>query len=234
MNARLIWAPIDRWPREQTKRRESSAFKRSKGDWQEGTYRREEIPWTQTQTELVRELNLVGIREAVVQLALRDRDIRNDGQVRADARPSHPGVIVSFVHPKQGPLTFACDKWTTWQANIRGITKGLEALRLLDRYGITTSGEQYKGWKELGSGTPMGEHVDDTPMSRMEAARVIAGAVSNAHNLELHTREVHDDADFARWAYKHAVKLAHPDTGGSHEGFLRVHQAMKVLSEVES
>lgn len=226
MTARLVWAALERWPREQTETRAWSPFRRSMSD----SYRREEIGWSTTKPELLRELDALGVDEAVIQLAVKDRDIRLDGQIRADAKMSHPGVIVSFLHPDQGPVTFACDRWTSWQANIRGVTKGLEALRLLDRYGITTSGEQYKGWKELPTGTAMGDGAEEPPLTRLDAARILAGAVSGAHDLAANTVLVLDDDDFRRYAYRAAVKLAHPDAGAPEsEGFLRIQKAKETL-----
>lgn len=226
--SRIVLKHLDRWPREQTKAREYSRFTSKNDD----SWRRSEIGWGRTEHELRAELDRINVPEAVMQLAVRERDIRIDGGLRADAKPSHPGVILSFVHPKQGPVTFACDKWTTWQANIRGIAKALEALRLVDRYGITQSGEQYAGWKELPSGHPMGTSPDPLAetMSAPEAARIIAGAVSQAHDLGHNTNLVLTDPDFRKYAYRQAVKLAHPDTGAPEsDGFLRIQKAMKTL-----
>jgi hypothetical protein len=222
---RLIWRPIDRWPREQTVNRANSPF-RTKDD---RGWRTRHIPWSTTEEEMRRELRLLNVREAVVQLALTDRDIRNDGQIRANARLLHPGVVLTFTHPKQGPLTFACDKWTSWQANARGIVKGLEALRLLERYGITQSDEQYVGWKELGSATPMGERPGPKKMTIDEAARIVAGWVSGPHDLEKNAELVLEDGDYRRFAYRRAAAALHPDKGGDAQAFLRLQEAKELL-----
>lgn len=229
MDARLVWKPITRWPREQTRNRDYSPFRRTT---MTSGYRRDEVGWTTTKPELLRELRLLGVGEAVIQLALTDRDIRIDGQVRANARFSHPGVIVTFTAPGKGVLTFACDKWDSWQANIRGITKGLEALRLLDRYGITTTGEQYTGWKELPSGVPLAERPEAEPMTLQEAARCVVGWISGPHDLEQNARTAIEDADFRRYAFRQAVRHVHPDAGGDDsDGFIRLQAAMKILDE---
>lgn len=227
IDPRLAIKRLERWPRAQTVNRETSNFRRREGT----SYRRTEIGWTTTKWELLDELRRIRVRDAVLQIAVSDRDIRVDGELRADARPTMPGVVLSFVHPKQGPLAFACDKWTTWQANARGITKALEALRLVERYGITSTGEQYAGWKELPSGTAMGPaDVMAEPMSTIDAARIIAAAVSGPHDLGTNTTTVLNDEDFRRYAYRQAVKLAHPDLGAPEsDGFLRIQRAMKVL-----
>lgn len=229
--SRIVLKHLERWPREQTRNREESAFRTTETHAQYGYRTRgREIPWSRTEAELKAELHRIGVREAVMQLAVRERDIRIDGGLRADAKPSHPGVVLSFTHPRQGPVTFACDKWVTWQANIRGITKALEALRLVDRYGITQSGEQYAGWKELPSGVPMSQGYVEEALSPPEAARIIAGAVSGPHDLGQNTTLVLTDPDFRKYAYRQAVKLAHPDAGAPEsDGFLRIQKAMKLL-----
>ena len=72
---------------------------------------------------------------------------------RANASPKSPAVVIAF-ESKHGPLQYATDAFTHWQANVRAVALGLEALRRVERYGITKHGEQYTGWKQLGSGTP--------------------------------------------------------------------------------
>lgn len=229
MSVRLVWRPITRWPREQTKERTASPFRSS------GSYSgRAEVGWSRTEPELERELRALDVSEAIVQMAITDREIRNDGQIYANARPTHPGVIVTFTAPGKGPLTFACDKWTTWQANIRGITKGLEALRVLERYGITTTGEQYTGWKELGSGVPLSERAELEDMSVQEAARTVVGWISGTHDLNTNAQTAIEDLDYRRFAHRQAVKHLHPDAGGTDtDAFLRLERAMKILEQAD-
>ncbi len=225
--------PIETWPREQTKYRLESPFKRPGKYDAGGRYRREEVSYTDTLRLLERELDMLGIREAVLQLAVSDRDIRLDGELRADARPAHPGVILTFTHAKHGPLTYACDRFEHWRTNLRAIAKGLEALRLVDRYGITSSGEQYVGWKELPSGIPLtATTVADEVMSIEQAARIVVGWISGAHDLSQNARTAIEDADYRRYAYRQALKALHPDHGGEDtDGFLRLQRAIKVLDE---
>jgi hypothetical protein len=97
------------------------------------------------------ELDKLGAVEVVIELALTESEIRIDGWPRAGARPSHPGVVVSF-DSRHGPLRYGTDAFPDWQANVRGIALGLEALRKIDRYGISHRGEQYTGWKQLSAG----------------------------------------------------------------------------------
>lgn len=45
--------------------------------------------------------------------------------------------------PRRGHLSYPCDTFTTLQDNLRVIALALEALRMVDRYGVTRRGEQY-------------------------------------------------------------------------------------------
>jgi hypothetical protein len=106
--------PIQQWPGETTRSRRQAQFS---------------AKWASTLTLLGRELEHLGRKNVVVQVALTERDIRNDGFPRANARPDHPGVIVS-LDSKYGPLSYPCDTFTTWQDNLRGIALALESLVL--------------------------------------------------------------------------------------------------------
>lgn len=199
--------PIEQWPGETTRSRRPAQFS---------------AKWGSTLTLLDRELNHLGRKNVVVQVALTDRDIRIDGFPRANARPGHPGVIVS-LDSRYGPLSYPCDTFTTWQDNLRGIALALESLRAVDRYGVTKRGEQYTGWKQLGGGTSMA-----APMTREEAAAYLAkcadpnGLIVGLVGALLAGRMVEA-------TYKSAAKKAHPDTGGSTEQFQRLQEAKRVL-----
>lgn len=83
--------------------------------------------------------------------------IRLDGGFRQGAKePSHPGVEISF-DSRHGRLVYATDVCTYWRDNVRSIALGLEALRAVDRYGVSTRGQQYAGWLALPSSGPSAE-----------------------------------------------------------------------------
>lgn len=107
--------------------------------------------WGQTIATLDRELRAVGADSVVVQIDAREQDFRLDGDLRANARPDSARVVISF-ESKYGPLRYFCDRFWDWRDNVRAIALGLEALRKVDRYGITNKGEQYAGWKALPAG----------------------------------------------------------------------------------
>lgn len=129
-----------------------------------------------------------------------ESDIRVDGQLRASARPASPGIILAF-ESRHGPLKYASDTFDDWQANVRAIALGLEALRRVDRYGITRRGEQYTGWRQLTSGPA----ATITP----DEARAIF--------------------DEYPGGWREALKATHPDHGGDPERFRRVQEARALL-----
>lgn len=141
MRATIVFRPITLWPGTMTRNRTRSPFSAS---------------YSATLDLLNRELWHLGAREVMLQLALQEGDIRRDGMLRAHSRPAHPGVILAF-QSKHGPLQYATDEFTDWESNLRAIALGLEALRKVDRYGITKRGEQYAGWKALPPATDSAE-----------------------------------------------------------------------------
>lgn len=111
--------------------------------------------WAQTMDLLEREVGYLGGRAVVLGVGLEPYDIRLDGKPRANARSyRHQGVEVSFDTRKHGRLTYATDVCTLWQDNVRSIALGLEALRAVDRYGISARGQQYAGFAALPMGGP--------------------------------------------------------------------------------
>jgi hypothetical protein len=127
--------------------REHSRFKTS---GYEGGYRRKSTPLSSTLELLDRELTQLRATDRTLLVAIAPQDFRLDGKPRAQAKAEHPGVILSF-RTKLGQLSYPCDTFTTWQDNLRAIALALEALRKIDRYGVTTNGEQYRGFLALES-----------------------------------------------------------------------------------
>lgn len=135
--------PIALWPHDSTpsySRRSPHVFKAS---------------WQNTLNLLDRELNHLSARNVIIGCGLREEDLRLDGWPRSGARePFHPGVEVSFDTKRvQHRLVYATDVCARWEHNVRAIGLGLEALRAVDRHGITRRGEQYAGFKALAAGS---------------------------------------------------------------------------------
>jgi hypothetical protein len=111
--------------------------------------------WTSTVTLLAKELRAHGARRSVLEIDFREQDLRLDGLPRADRRAQSPGVVLSFqatAVPGSPQLRYEVGTYNDWRDNVRAIALGLEALRAVDRYGVTKRGEQYAGWKQLESG----------------------------------------------------------------------------------
>lgn len=172
--------------------------------------------WTQTMDLLERELDLLGAENVVIQAGFTDDEIRLDGYPRAGANPRHPGIILSFesIH---GPMQYLTDAHEFWQHNVRAIALGLEALRAVDRYGITTRAEQYQGWKMLtaGSGLTSRDQALKTLRDLGDGEFLLGSDLSNETTL--------------RSLYRLALKRAHPDRGGSRELFAAVLDAGRIL-----
>lgn len=151
----------------------------------------------------------------------RSRIYRDGGGVHAAAAaPSTDAVAVSFTMPGVGPMRFAVDRYKGtgygswlpgWQANVRAIALGLEALRAVDRYGITRRAEQYRGWRALGTGDESATALG-SGMTIMEAATLIAEHTDDPTGW---LPDVQQDPSFALSLFRDAAKLHHPDQGGN-------------------
>lgn len=146
----VTFRPIVTWPGESTRRRKHSRFRAGYSD----TLRLLDI-------ELVK----LQARDVVIELWLSESEIRLDGMPRSGSRPRSPGVILSFIS-RYGPLRYLCDSYGLWEDNLRAIALSLEALRAVDRHGMSSRGEQYTGWKALPVATANG--VIDSPARRRE------------------------------------------------------------------
>lgn len=113
--------------------------------------------WSDTLDLLDIEVTMLGGHDVVLEVDVTEADLRLDGTIRARARAASPAVIVSFTTKRHGPLMYRCDRYEPayynqpdgWQQNVRAIALTLQALRAVDRYGATRSGEQYAGWRQI-------------------------------------------------------------------------------------
>lgn len=149
-----------------------------------------------------------------------EHHIRLDGMLRADARTPGAAIAVAIDHSDKGPLLFVCGRFRWWHDNLRAIALGMEALRKVARYGITSSDEQYRGWQALPPGTPM-------PAAKMtveEAARFLWSAADLGHPPTVLA------AEYVRTAYRAASLRHHPDRGGDPATFRKVTEANDILT----
>lgn len=201
--------PLGVWDRPITKNRASGSQFRAK--------------WDDTLKLLLREVDALGGGMVVFQVDATDAELRRDGMLRARARVDFPGVKVSF-DSRHGPLTYASDAYeqryysdqASWQVNVRAIALALVALRAVDRYGISSSGEQYRGWAAI-TGTG---HT----MSRLDAANLMAAG------CDVPAEQLLTDPAAVQAAYRALALKHHPDVrGGDADLFARLTTAREVL-----
>jgi hypothetical protein len=201
--------PIVTWPGARTTRPARSRFA---------------APWSSTLDLLDRELRQLQAKNIVLQADVAESQIRLDGMLYASARPRTPGVILSF-ESKHGPLSYPCDRFDNWQDNVRAIALSLEALRSVDRYGVTRRAEQYRGWQQLPA--PGGNGA----MTPESAAGFIVKLFEMLNRPCCSQQEMLVSGTSAGQHLRVAEALTHPDRGGDSAQFKQVQQAREVLEE---
>lgn len=204
--------PLGHWDRPKTVDRARSARFRAS--------------WQSTLDLLCREVEMLDGQMVVVQIEVQEGDVRRDGMLYARAKVGFPGVKVSF-DSRHGSLTYATDaydRWNGsdppgWQANVRAIALALESLRAVDRYGVTSSGEQYRGWTAISATT------GEFDMTRQQAADLLAHPGQTAFRAA----EVLANPAAVAQAFRNAAKKHHPDVGGDPELFRRLTAARDLL-----
>lgn len=206
---RWEFRPIGRWTDPETRERQSS-----------GVFR---ATWDSTLELLAAETEHLDAGLVVVQVDVGEADLRRDGALKARARVSHPGIAVSF-DSAHGPLRYATDvyeqRWAgampAWQANVRAVALALQALRAVDRYGVTRRGEQYRGWTAIAAATP-GRGPFTTKAEAEEWMRKSAAEEGiNGHG----------DWD---GLYRRLAKRMHPDVAGNRDLWDRLEAAATLL-----
>ncbi len=201
MSLQYQFRPIDVWPGQATQSPMKSKFHTS---------------WGQTLILLERELGRLQAKNIVLQAYVTEGQIKRDGMLYADARPTRPGVILSF-DSKHGPLSYPCDRFTDWQDNVRAIALSLEALRTVDRYGVTKQAEQYKGWAKLPG------PVAQPTMGVNDAARVLREH-AGMNGTQVYRENIEE-------MYRKACAATHPDRGGSATTFKLIQEAKATLDK---
>lgn len=197
--AGFVVAPMREWPGTMTARRRRSQFASTH---------------SATLALLTRELRELGAKHPTLLIALRPEDFRLDGLPRAGRVAAHPGIVLSF-ESKHGPLSYPCDTFDRWQDNLRAIALALEALRKVDRYGVTKRGEQYRGFLALeATAAPAGFEEVNAALRFLES--LVNGWADRTEPARL---------------LRGAQRIAHPDAGGDAAVFQRVSLAEAKLRE---
>lgn len=198
----LKTGPIREWPGAMTPRRVLSPFS---------------ADLTSTLTILRRELREAGAKNAEMLIAIPASQFRQDGHPYARAIPEHPGIILSF-DTKVGHLSYPSDSYTRWQDNLRAVALSLDALRKVDRYGVTKHGEQYRGFLA----------IEATPSSEWASSELAAEFI-RSYIASRGVTTIMQDLGFQ---VKQAMRLSHPDMpDGDAEIFRKVMTAEKRLRE---
>jgi hypothetical protein len=136
------------------------------------------------------------------------------GFPRAGRVAAHPGIVLSF-DSKHGALSYPCDTFDRWEDNLRAIALALEALRKVDRYGVTAHGEQYRGFMAIEATAAPAEFASaDAAFAFLEA--LVDGWARRDEPARL---------------LRGAMRLTHPDHGGRAADFQRVSLAEAKLRE---
>lgn len=203
-------APIREWPGTLTASRTRSQFKAGLSDTLQ-ILDREISQLTETRSQRESAELLIAVPAGHLW--------RLDGRPRAHATAEHPGVIFS-LDSKHGALSYPCDTFTTWQDNLRAIALALEALRKVNRYGVTKRGEQYRGFLAIES--TASPSTFDSYTQALDFLREVSGIASDIYEApEVHVPRV----------LRAAQRAAHTDMGGDPATFQRVLLAEAKLRE---
>lgn len=191
-------------------------------------------PFDKGLRELVRELDHLRARNCILQINLSHGQIRNDGWPYSSARrPEHPGVVLTFEVPKLGVLSYPCDTFDKWEDNVLAIARSLEALRMVDRYGVTKTGEQYHGFKALppgGAAVAAAEWATAEDAARFLCTTAYGPDATGPSYIGpcLGNNGYRDDL---RTIWRSAAQKAHPDVGGTDELMAKVNRAKAFIEE---
>ena len=159
------------------------------------------------------------------------RNVRLDGNMRKDAKPFKPGVILRFIREtnvRRNPaeagkwicdpqnVSYPCDAFLSWEENLRAIALSMQSLRRVERYGV------FK-YDEIISRLAL-PSAEGKVSTRESAAAFLATHSGVAMEEILFS-------DTARsTAYRKAAYKLHPDQGGNPEEFVKLAEANKVLT----
>jgi hypothetical protein len=132
--------------------------------------------------------------------------LRQDGLPRSGQRaPDDPGVAIYF-RLDGDPVALACDRYLTVEDNMAAIAAHLDASRAIERHGVGTLREIFRGFMAL----PSAINVDDW--------REELGNPNTVAQAEV--------------VYYERMKTAHPDVGGSEAEAAKLNAAIARAREV--
>ncbi len=161
--------------------------------------------------EVLHQLDLLDATSVVISSNLK---LRQDGYPYSGQRqPEDVGIAVYFKLNSENQC-IPCDKWHKVEDNLRAISKTIDALRGIERWGAKEMvNAAFRGFKALPETIIMG-----------------AGTARVWHEV----LEVSPQASFdvIEAAYKRLLHKVHPDKGGSEAEFTEVQTAFKQAKEL--
>lgn len=184
----ILWRSLGEWPahRKPTSPRKSGQFR--------ATY-------AATLELLEVELTKIGAKQPVIQIDIDMAELRRTGEpaARSSVRKT-PGIILTYTDKTGRAVTMPLDSYHTWQQNLHALALTLVALRAVDRYGATASGEQYRGWMAIPAVT--------TPVMTTQAAARKLVSFAGGKDSE---SDVLANAATCRTVLRAAMAKTHPD-----------------------
>lgn len=175
--------------------------------------------------DLERELEHLRAKCCIVEADTTPEHIRLDGRLRSDAKLRSQAIVLRIETPT-GWITMPCDTFDRWTDNLRAIVLTLVNLRAIDRYGVTKSGEQYRGWKQLPGGDGSEPIAAAEWATAEDAARMLFGIAFAGLGAKYgEVARILADEQALRTLFRDAARLAHPDAGGSNELMAKVNRA---------
>lgn len=158
---------------------------------------------SQATKKVITEIGRFGDKNPIISTNM---PLRKDGMPRADYLKrsiSDYGVAVYFKY-KEKQVVLACDRWTSIEDNLWSIALSIEAMRGLERWGVSDILDRtFTGFKALPEGP--------TPHSCWDVLNMPATK----------------NADTVRRQYLDLAKTKHPDGGGTKEDFHQLQEAYK-------
>lgn len=151
--------------------------------------------FAKSRDEIVYQLNKMGAKDVVISTNV---PLRRDGLPYASFGVKDfgdNGVAVYFSIDKE-PSVLCCDKWQRIEWNMRAIVKTIDAMRGLDRWGVSEILKRvFTGFKAIPENT------------NSQAWYNILGVKEDASQNEIKS------------AYRNLSKVLHPDVGGNSNSF---------------
>lgn len=139
---------------------------------------------------ITHEIRLMGGKNPIISTNI---PIKKDGfpySATTFRKPDDPGVAVYFTYENE-QIVLACDKWTNIEENMQAICKALEAMRGIERWGVTDMLKRaFTGFKALPNGVT---EYNNEPWFKV-----------------LHVSKTAPE-EMVKTAYRHLVKKYHPD-----------------------